>query len=502
VSEAPESTISPKEALDLATRFLARRRWWILMPTLLVTAAGVGFVQQLPNRYTSESILVVVQPQIPQRYVDPTNVAAPSDMVNLVTRETLSRNRLLGIIDSFGLYADEKNSLAPEQLIARIRKDLEVAPLEEVPGREATGFRISFTANNPHLAQEVTSRLTSFFIEENIKARGKQVSTTNKFLSEQLEEAKRKLEEQEKRLRDFKASNLGGLPEQEQSNLGALTDLRIQLQSTSSSLSRAQMQRITLEAELNGIAARLRSERSALLSRFTAKHPDVVKKDEEIARAESLLTRLKSGTRDGEKPQSWTMADDPVTARIQGQIEAYLTDVDNLTKEQRRLQVEVSQSQGRLRMTPMREQQMAVLLRDYDLYKQDYADLMNRQFRAQLSASAEEKQDGQQFRLVDPPTLPVLPSGPKRVKVSLGSAAAGLALGLGLAFLLSLLDTSFHSERQVREQYAVPLVVGIPVLRTPGEIARRRWRLAFEWAAGTAVALAVVAIEIYAVRKG
>lgn len=132
-------------------------------------------------------------------------------MVNLVTRETLSRTRLLGIIDSFGLYADEKYNLAPEQLVARIRTDLEVAPLDEVPGREATGFRISFTANNPHLAQEVTSRLTSFFIEENIKARGKQVSTTNKFLSEQLEEAKRKLEEQERRLRDFKASNLGGL---------------------------------------------------------------------------------------------------------------------------------------------------------------------------------------------------------------------------------------------------------------------------------------------------
>lgn len=118
------------------------------------------------------------------------------------------------------------------------------------------------------------------------------------------------------------------------------------------------MQRITLEAELNGIVARLRSERSALLGRFTAKHPDVLKKDEEIARVETLLTRLKSGTRDGERPQSWTMADDPATARIQGQIEAYLIDVDNLTKEQRRLQVEVSQSQGRLRMTPMRERQI------------------------------------------------------------------------------------------------------------------------------------------------
>jgi polysaccharide chain length determinant protein (PEP-CTERM system associated) len=467
-----------------------------------MTIVGVGLVQRLPNRYTSEAVLVVVQPQIPQRYIDPSNATAPSDMVNLVTRETLSRSRLLGIIDSFGLYGDERNSLAPEQLIDRIRKDLDVAPLEEIAGRESTGFKISFTSNNPHLAQEVTSRLTSFFIEENIKARGKQVSATSKFLSEQLEEARRKLEEQEKRLRDFKASNLGGLPEQEQSNLGALTDLRIQLQSTSSSLNRAQMQRITMEAELNGISARLRSERTALLGRFTAKHPDVLRKDEEIARVDSLLARLKSGSRDGDRGQGWTMADDPATARIQGQVEAYLTDVENLAKEQRRLQVEISQSQGRLRMTPIREQQMAVLLRDYDLYRQDYADLMNRQFRAQLSANAEERQDGQQFRLVDPPTLPVLPSGPKRVKVSLGSAVAGLAIGLGIALLLSIWDTSYHSERQVRDEYEVPLVVGIPVLRTPAEAARHKWRLIFEWVAGSAVALLVVAIEVYALRKG
>ncbi|MGC4053240.1 MAG: hypothetical protein QM757_28385 [Paludibaculum sp.] len=500
MTEAPETTSSPKELLEKVSHFVIRSRWWILAPTFVVTVLGVGYVQQLPNRYTSEAVLVAVQPQIPQRYIDPQSTAPTSDVVGLVTQEILSRNRLLGIIDSFGLYGEDRKRLAPEQLIDRIRKDAIVQPLDDYPG--STGFKISFTSNNPHLAQEVTSRLTSFFIEENIKARGSQVSTTNKFLSEQLDTARRKLEEQEKRLQDFKASNLGALPEQQQSNIGALTDLRIQLQNTSANLNRAQLQRVTIESELNGIAVRLRSERTTLLGRFTPKYPDVIKKDEEIARVEALLARLRSGAREGDKPQSWTAADDPTIARFQGQIESYLAEVDNLTKEQHRLQVAVSQAQSRLQLTPMREQQMAVLLRDYDLYKQDYNDLMNRQFRAQMSASAEEKQDGQHFRLIDPPTLPTLPSGPKRLKASLGAAAAGAALGAAIALLLGLLDTSFQTEKQVRQQYSVPLVVGIPVLRTEAEQVSRRWRLMFEWIAGTAVVLLVCAIEIYAFRKG
>ena len=499
MTEAPETSTSPKEILEQLSRFLIRRRWWILIPTLVLTILGVWYVQRLPNVYTSEALLVVVEPQIPQRYVDPASITTRGDTLK---QQILSKNRLLSIIDSFGLYGEARKTMAPELLIARIQKDIDVQPLVEVPGGETTGFKISFTSNNPHLAQEVTSRITSFFIEESIKARGNQVSTTTKFLSEQLDAARRKLEEQEKRLQDFKASNLGALPEQQQSNLGALTDLRIQLQNTSANLNRAQMQRVTMESELNGVVARLRTERTALLARFTPKYPDVIKKDEEIARAESLLARLRSGIRDGGKPQSWTMADDPTIARFQGQIESYLSEVDNLTNEQHRLQVAVSQSQSRLQLTPMREQQMAVLLRDYDLYKQDYNDLMNRQFRAQMTASAEEKQDGQHFRLVDPPTLPTLPSGPKRLKVSLGSAAAGAALGVALALLLGLLDTSFQTEKQVRHQYAVPLVVGIPVLRTPSEELNRRWRLTFEWIAGTAVVLAVCAVEIYAFRKG
>jgi hypothetical protein len=109
----------------------------------------------------------------------------------------------------------------------------------------------------------------------------------------------------------------------------------------------------------------------------------------------------------------------------------------------------------------------------------------------------EKRQEGQQFRLVDRPSLPSVPSSPNRVKISLGGAAAGIALGLVLAFLMHLRDSSFHSEEDLGQRFALPLVVGVPLLLTAAEERSRTWKRALEWAAGAGLAFVVFAAELY-----
>ncbi len=493
-----ERESTPDDLIGPLLGMVARHRWWIFGPAFLVPLVAIAVVMYLPDQYTSEATLVVVQQQVSQRYVDPTNTISPADAVNSMTREVLSRPRLLAIIDSFGLYPKLKGKAQPDQLTDRIREDITVEPLDKLPGRnDFTAFQVAFTADNPRLAQEVASRLTQIFIEENLKVQGNQASTTAKFLAEQLAAAKQRLTEQEQRLSDFKAKNLSELPQQEQSNLSTLTDLRIQLQNNSANQSRAQQQRTSLEYTLNGSLARLQSERSALLARFTLKHPEVVRKDTEIERLQNLLAEVKTGTVAIDKTQDQAGVDDPMIAQIKGQVEANRIDLENLTREEQRLRLEITQYQGRLRLTPMREQQLTGVLRDYELYKQDYTELLNKQLRSQLTANLEEQQSGQNFRLVDPPTLPTLPSGPKRVKISLGAAGAGIALGLALAFLMNLRDSSFHTEKEVQWYFKPPLFVAVPVLVTPAEERWKKWRLVIEWAAGVTMLAIVVAAEVY-----
>lgn len=494
------------EMISWCIGVLTRRRWLIILPAFIVALLAVGVVLRMPDEYTSDATLVVVRQQVSQRYVDPTTTIPASEALQTMTREILSRTRLLGIIDAFGLYPKQREKLKPDKLAEYMRKKIVVSPLDQMGMRGAgdlTAFMVSFTAADPRLAQEVASRLTSLFIEENLKTQGSQAATTEKFLSEQLEEAKKKLNESEQRLRDFKLKNLGELPQQEQANLGTLTDLRIQLQNNLSNRSRAQQQRITLESALSGNIARLNADRTRLLARYTPQHPEVVKIDAQIAGLQDLLSELQNGKTGIFKPEQGQVLQDPILAQLQGQVEANLMETENLTRDEQRLRLEIAQYQNRLRLTPVREQELTGILRDYELFKQDYETLLSKQLSAQLTANLEERQAGQHFRLVDPPSLPSVPSGPKRAQISLGALAGGLALGVVLAFLMDQRTQLFHTEKEVKRAFDAPLVVGVPLVMTPEELKKRKWRRGMEWGVALILMAVVGVAEFYvALRSG
>ena len=125
-------------------------------------------------------------------------------------------------------------------------------PIRSPGHKDINAFKISFIAEKAALAQQVTSKLTSFFIQANLKTREDQATNTTNFLQAQLENAKTKLAESGRKVRDFKAQYLGELPEQLQGNLAIFNGAQLQLQNLESSLDRAQQQRVYLESLISG----------------------------------------------------------------------------------------------------------------------------------------------------------------------------------------------------------------------------------------------------------
>ncbi len=499
----PEDEADLNETIGHVLNLVIRRRWWILLPACTISLGTIGVLLHLPNRYSSEATLVMQQ-QVSQRYVLPATTMTNAEAVLAVTREVLSRSKLLDVINQFDLYADRRKSGAtPDELAELMRHDIAIQPLDpNLPRSDFYAFKVSFTAGKPQVAQLVTRRLTQLFIDESLKTRGNQATRTTNFLSDQLQAANEKLALQEQRLRDFKTRHLGELPEQQATNIQALSDLRLRLQGTMSSLSRVQQQRAPLDSSLNGILGRLQSERATLLTRYTPRHRAVLKKDEEIAKTEAVLKHLRTGTPGMEKPESLQAAGDLILAELVRQVESNGHDIEELSKEEAQLRTEIARYQNRLNLTPVREQELAAVVRDYDVLKQQYTDLLGKQHQSELATTLEERGEGLEFRLVDPPTLPMKPSSPKRVKNSFLGAVAGVFLGLALAFLVNTRDRCFHSEKSLSERFALPLVVGVPMLLTPAEEGIRSWKRAFEWAAGCVMALAVFAAEFYVYRHG
>jgi polysaccharide biosynthesis transport protein len=525
------------QSLDRIVALLIRRRWLIIGTVCTIGIATIVVLLQLPNRYTSEATILLVQQQVPERYVVPTTTSDLSQALDAVVQEVLSRPRLLGIIDEFDLYSKQKTRLTPEALIETVREDVSIKPLTNQGQREMNAFNISFVADNPQLAQAVTTKLTTLFIEQNLKTRADQAATTTVFLREQLDIAKTKLIEQEQRLKDFKMQYLGELPEQQQGNVNILGGLQNQLDNVMSNRNQAQQQKLYLEsllgeqrrlgrrAALTGMSAggqvvvtpleaaqrdlaRLQTERRALLTVYTLQHPDVLKKNQEIIVAQNVVSELHAARAAAipDQPTNEAAASDSEDnfgiAQLRSQLQANSLEMDNLAKNEQKLRTEIEQYKGRLNLTPVREQQLTAMQRDYDLLRQHYGELLKKEQESQLSTNLEKRQEGQQFRLADPPTLPTRPSSPKRMKISLMAFAGGLVLGCVFAFLADLRNSTLNSEADLSGRLALPLVIGVPLFFTEAEKRTRSRKRALEWIAACALLFIIAVAEMYVYRRG
>lgn len=530
-----ESEPALSDLINRVRGMLVRRRWLIASIAVIAALGTVAGSLALPDRYTSEATLFAVEQRVPERYVVPTSNEDPTQALEALVQEVLSRPRLLEVIDELGLHPEQRKSMKAEHVIDLVRKDLLVEPLERMLGRgEVNAFRISFVADTPELAYGVTRKVTSLFIEQNLKTRADQAEATSEFLQEQLEVARKDLLAQEQRLRDYKMQYLGELPEQQVGNLGILTSLHSQLDNLLASRNQAQQQRLYLESLVSEYEqrsrrpvairsstgeivtpvqlaeaelSRLRAERTNLLATYTPQHPDVVKKGTEISIQEDRVKALKSATAaapakpDADADQVADSGQGIVVAQMRSQLLANKMELENLSAKEQKLRADIALYQSRLNMTPVREQQLTSIQRDYDLVKQHYGELLKKEQESQLAKDLEIRQEGQQFRMADPPNLPTVPSSPKRLKISLIGLLAGLGLGCVLAFLLEFRNQSFRSEDDAR-QLELPLVVGIPVLSTARELRRRSWMRALEWTAALVLVTVVALAEFYVYRHG
>ncbi|MFB3813642.1 MAG: GumC family protein [Terriglobales bacterium] len=531
----PQETES-KSAMNLQDYWaiLVRRRWWLLAPVFLCWAAAWVTSWIIPPQYRSETLILIEQQKVPEQYVASNITVDLQEQLQSMTQQILSRTRLQRIIDQFHLYASEKHRLSPDEVVDRMRKDIniELVQTPPQPGRrsELTAFRIYYVAPRPDTAQQVSTQLTSLFIEENLQSRQQQSEDTTTFLSNQLEEARKNLAETEAKVREFKATHLGELPQQTDSNVQIMNGLLSRHQNLSQSLAHAQQQKLYLESlwsqyeamkiapdqaradavpAINKELDRLRNELTAARARYTENHPDVRHLKEQLASAERLKKDIdaeaagkKADTSDVVRvtsPAELQLMTPMI--QIQGQMKANEREIKDTQEQLKRLEDAIAQYQARLNVVPIREQQLADLTRDYDQSKANYDSLLKKQMQSQLATNLEKRQQGQQFRILDPPSLPKRPHSPDRLKFSLFGLAGGIALGLGCLGLVEVIDNRVRSEKELEGIVPVRVLVGIPHLTTPREERRRSWQRVWEWSAAAVMLAVMVAGNVLTIYR-
>jgi protein tyrosine kinase modulator len=239
----PGKVYKPEDVLHV----LKSKIWVLLLPFAIVAAATAVFVHHLPDQYRSETVILVVPQRVPESYVRSTVTTRIEDRLQSLVQQILSRTRLERIVKDFDLYAKERQTGIMEDVIEQMRRDIGVEVLR------GDSFRISYVGDNPRMVMRVTERLASLFIEENLRDREVLADDTNQFLEAQLEDARRRLLEQEKKVEGYRRAYSGQLPSQLESNLQVLKSGESQLATIADSLDRDRERRLMLERQLGDL---------------------------------------------------------------------------------------------------------------------------------------------------------------------------------------------------------------------------------------------------------
>ncbi len=501
-----------------------RRHWYFLIPLFLGWLVVWGGSWLAPSTYRSGTLILVEQPTVPQQYVTPNVSDNLQDRLQSITQQILSRTRLLQIIHQLNLYSADSQRSNPDQLVERMRKDIEIELVRASDGGQLTAFNVYYSSRDPHIAQEVTRELTDFFINQNLEVRQQESEQTTKFLESQLEEARKTLADQEQKVRDFKDQHLGELPGQLQGNLQILAGLQAQLQSEEDALFSANQQNSYLQSLIQqfrssqrsvrasdgapmGLPAidqeleKLRAQLADLESRYTDRHPDVRKVKEQIAQTQKMKQQLEANLKaNASHPQSPTPSGgDPADVsagspllQLQNQLEANKIEIANRQRAVAELKARIGAGQAHLNQEPVREQQLSELTRGYDQSQANYDDLLKKKNESQMATSMELREQGEHFQVLDPPSLPVSPYSPNRLKLCGIGLFAGIVLGAVSTAGAELMDDRLYTEKDLKLLISADVISEIPNIVTEDEQSKRRRILRLQWVS-TALVFAIIA---------
>jgi len=453
-----------------------------------VTIAAVLCVV-LPKSYRSSTLIQFENQKIPDDYVKGIGGASIEERLTMIHQQVMSRTLLSQILDEYELYEGQIRREGSESAIETLRKMIKVETIgtSGTRGKSVEAVTISFAHENPMTAMEVTTKLASLFIEGNTKAREQLVTGVSVFLEQELFEAKKALEAQEHAISKYKTKYMGQLPEQMEANLRALDRLQTELTATDDLL-HGQTDRLgtleksikeyeasgtirtdsdgskLLQAGIDPLVLRLRElERTltTLMAEWKETYPDIGDTKQEILSVKRQIAE-KYGDASKDKDGETGKIFDPYLREMLKQRNDLNMEVSTIKQRRVRLTELIKETERRVEQTPSREQELMILVRDYENRQKNYQALLDKRLNAHIAENLEKRQKGEQFRVLDPANLPQKPENPNRLVIMMLGLIGGCGLGVGLAVGLDRLNPTFRRREEVEVLPGIQVLATVP----------------------------------------
>lgn len=472
---------------------ILKRRYPLILGCMIVLlCAGVAASYMVKPTYESQTLILIEQQKVPEDYVKPVVGEDLDAQLASMKEQILSRSRLEPIINRYNLFPGAGQM---DDRVAQTRRSIDVTQIHsESDHGGMPGFFVAFDAHDARTAQLVCGEITSLFVTENLDAREQSAEGTNDFLKQQLNDAKRTLDDQDAKLAAFQEKYIGRLPDQEGSNTNALQALTTQLNASTQTVSQMQQSESFLQTMISqqttpGSPASAESDprqkelqdlldqKKELDAEYTPDYPDVIAANRKIAelRAEIAQSPAAGGTKSAP-----ARLESPQLQQLHAQLRAVQLSLVPARQEQSRIQQQIRQYESRIEQSPEVEEQYKQITRDHDTALQFYNSLLSKMNESSMATALEQRQQGEQFTVMDPPNLPDAPKSPKRPVFAGGGLVGGFALGLLLSGILEYLDTSIRSETDVFAFTKLPTLAVITYVENLPQLPRvekerRKW---------------------------
>lgn len=461
---------------------ILKRRWWIIaVPAVILPLLMFGITYVITPQYVSTSTVLVDQQKVPTDFVKSLATEALDTRLANINARILSRASILQIIDKYNLYADQH--LTPDARIELTKKALHIEAVESELARSngLPGFSISFTANDPHTAQQVCAEITSLFTKENIDLRTGEAGDTTSFLQERLDDAKRTLDEQDKKVADFKRQYFGMLPEDEGTNQNIIGVLSTRLEATTQQINTLEGNKSVLDtymaqqiqntpasaaeaklpqahqAELEALEA----QEATLSGQYQPDYPDLKDVRRKISDLKAQMAREAAAPAPPPSTSSANHVDSPSVVQMRAQLHGIDIQLAQKQKEQDDLKRQMQTYQAKIQSSPEVEEQYELLTRDNAADQAAYDALSKEMKQAQATSDLENRQEGETFTLLDAANLPLDPIFPKVPVFIFAGLLGGIVIGVLIVALVEYKDTALRTEAEIWDFTHLPTLAVI-----------------------------------------
>jgi len=462
--------------------------WLFIFISLGMLGAGLVF----PKQYVATTTILIDETNIIKPLTE--GVAVPTDARDYarVAGEIVNARKVIDAVSLENGMITEADSPLQQEII---REKLKAAIKISSVGKNL--IKVGYKDVNPELAAKVANQLAELFVEESRQAKDRESQSAYEFIDKQVQEYHDKLVTAEQNLKQLRSKNLDAQPGSEAAILERINTLQGRYEVTGLALKEAQVRRKSIKRQLGDESAMsaslnregqyhdrivsLQNELYSMRLKYLDNHPDIVRTQHQIEDLrESILKEEQQRKQTGKSGKNSSVDKgvtiNPLYQQLRSQLASAETQVETL--HIRLAETEILLDNERKRSIRLHESEAALaeFTRDYDVNQDIYQRLLTRRERAWISRNLDAEGKGFNFRIQEPASIPVKPTGLRFLHYMIGGIVLGVFLPVLLIYAKIQIDPRLRFPSVISSRLNVPVLIEVPHMPTVAEVSRAKFR--------------------------